>query len=118
MTILTLDAIHENPWNAVRLDLPADANKKLLRVALEAADRCLHEAHDKMQAVREGELIPDWWLNEPEPRPDAHEKFEAEWLRALDRYEELQTRLGIGLTRCRYDRYRILKWLVRRVVGG
>jgi hypothetical protein len=116
--LLTLDAIREDRWNAVKLGIPADADRKLLRVALEAAHRCVHEAHDKMTAVREGELIPNWWLEAPEPKPDAHEQFEDEWLGALYRYEDLQKRLGIGFTRCRYDRYRILEWVDQQVGGS
>jgi hypothetical protein len=92
---LTLDAISADPWNAVRLDLPADAGAALLTAALAAADRCVREAHGKMMDVREGLLIPEGYLEAPDPKPDAHEGYENDWWHALERYREFRTRLGL-----------------------
>lgn len=91
---LTLEAIGADPWNAVRLDLPADAGTELLIAATAAADTCLREAHGKMMDVRDGLLKPEGWHPGPDSC-DAHEGYENDWWYALTRYRELRARLGL-----------------------
>jgi hypothetical protein len=87
-TFFTLKSISADPWNAVRLDVPARANLELLQAALKAVARCVEERYDQIQAVRAGELIPEGWRDEPWC-PDAHEFYEGDWYEAVKRFEEL-----------------------------
>jgi hypothetical protein len=89
MTTFTLESISADPWNAVTLDLPANADHELLQAALEATVQCVDAAHGKMQAVRDGELIPFGWKPGPEA-PDAHEFYERAWLDAVGRWEAIK----------------------------
>ena len=95
MKVVTFEAIGTDPWNAVRLDLPADATAALLEAAMQAAETCVREAHGKMMDVRDGLLIPEGYLEAPDPKPDAHEGFENDWWRALERFNEIRDRLGL-----------------------
>jgi len=81
-----------DPWNAVKLPLPAEANLDDLHRLRAAADYCVHQAHFFMEAARAGTYLP---LGFPaDGAPDAHEEFEQDWLNALDRYEELSQRIA------------------------
>ena len=56
----------------------------------------MREAHGKMMDVRDGLLIPEGYLEEPYPKPDAT-AIENDWWNALERTEEIRTRLGLPL---------------------
>jgi hypothetical protein len=55
---LTLEAIERDPWNAVELPLPANADAALLQAARSAAEYCADGEHELMLAAREGRYTP------------------------------------------------------------
>ena len=83
MTILTLEAIEADPWNAVKLEWPADADRAFLsggglsgrqtvrRNRIRPVDRCARG----VDGTGEEEL------------PDIHEYNKARWLQAEQRME-------------------------------
>jgi len=93
MTILTIAAIEADPWNAVEYDLPRDADSALLRAANSAARTCMEHEYELMMAAREGLYTPPGWML-AEDAPDIHEYNEYRWLKALDRVETIESRLG------------------------
>jgi hypothetical protein len=78
---LTLEAIERDPWNAVELSLPPNADAALLQAARSAAEYCADGEHELMLAAREGRYTPPGWTG-AEGEPDAHEYNEAKWLQA------------------------------------
>lgn len=90
---LTLEAIAADPWNAVELPLPANADKELLTAARSAAEYCVDGHHELMMKARAGEYAPPGWTG-AEGEPDAHEYDEDRWLQALDRFELVTSRLA------------------------
>ena len=48
MKRLTIEAIADDPWNAVNLALPANATEYLLKIARAAAFSCLRTQYAKM----------------------------------------------------------------------
>ena len=88
---LTLEAIEQDPWNAVELPLPANADPALLDAAKSAADYCVDGEHALMMAARAGDYVPPGWTPAPDA-PDVHEYNEARWLQALDRSELIEQR--------------------------
>ena len=96
---LTLDLIARDPWNAVELPLPANADEVLLKAARSAAEYCAEGHHELMTAAIEGRYAPPGWTG-AEGEPDAHEYDEARWLQAGSRLSLINERLdqmqGIG----------------------
>jgi len=88
---LTLEAIANDPWSAVELPLPADADKTLLEAARSAADYCASAEHGLMEAAREGTYTPPGWTG-VEDEPD-HEYDEGRFLRAEARLTLIDERL-------------------------
>jgi hypothetical protein len=84
-TTFTHDAIKANPWNAVRLDIPADADLELLHAARAASVHCANEANWIMNQVREGKR-PAGGMDEQY----LAKCFEQNWNAALDRIAILQ----------------------------
>ena len=58
MTLLTVEAVRENPWNVVTYALPAHPGPLLLAVAQLAADYCRQSECMLMQAARDGKYTP------------------------------------------------------------
>jgi len=88
--LMTLEAIAADPWNAVELPLPANADQDLLVAVRDAADHFVHSEHHLMLEARAGRNS-EHWSEELHaagiPQPDAHEYNEDRWLQALDRFE-------------------------------
>lgn len=82
---LTLEAIADDPWNAVELPLPANADKELLTAARSAAEYSMVGEHELMTLAREGDYTPPGWTG-AEGEPDVHEYNEGRYLRAEARY--------------------------------
>ncbi len=61
MTTLTLEAIRENPWNAVTQTLPMFPDWLLLEVAYTAATYCRLIEEIFMVASRTGDYMPPVW---------------------------------------------------------
>ena len=73
MTILTIDAIRENPWNAVYRELPEHPDGLLLKAAFCAVHYCRHSEFALMLAARQGDYTPaEWRLG----NGDVHEGIE------------------------------------------
>ncbi len=89
---LTLEAIANDPWNAVALPLPADASKELLTAARSAADLSLNVEYDLMRESRAGNYIPPGWTG-AEGEADVHEYNEGRWLQAHERLGEINEAL-------------------------
>ncbi|MGO9233427.1 MAG: hypothetical protein ACLP4V_04825 [Methylocella sp.] len=87
MTVLTLAAIEADPWNAVELAWPADADRVFMEAAYRAAKRCAVIEYDLLIAAREGRHIPEGWMTGEEESPDIHEYNKARWLQAEQRME-------------------------------
>jgi len=85
MKTFTRKAIESNPWNAVRLDVPANANLNLLHAARAAAIECANEANAMMWHVREGQR-PAGGIDEQY----LAQSFEQNWKAAMDRIVILQ----------------------------
>ena len=75
-------AIEADPWNAVVLEWPADADRVFMEAAYRAAKRCAVIEFDLLIAAREGRHIPEGWMVREEESPDIHEYNEARWLQA------------------------------------
>jgi hypothetical protein len=88
MTVVTLEAIRENPWNVLNGALPANPSKLLLEVAYHAANYCVVSEYAVMEAARDGSYTPPWWTPD-EVCPDAHEEAEGRWWPALQRFERI-----------------------------
>jgi hypothetical protein len=82
---ITSDSLVADQWNAVRLHIPNDASLALLTAAQKATFSCIHDAHAKVEDVREDRRTPSVWQQE---------LYEQDWLRALNRFEELTLRIG------------------------
>ena len=93
---LTLEAIAADPWNAVALPLPADADKELLTAARSAADYCVHGEHHLMMEARAGRNT-EHWSEELHAagiaQPDVHEYNEARWFEAVKRVDAIDEAL-------------------------
>ncbi len=76
MSIMTLEAIRENPWNVIALPLPARPERILLEAAYLAADYCRRSEALLMNAARTGDYTPRGW-NMSDDGPDIHEESEA-----------------------------------------
>jgi len=93
---LTLEAITADPWNAVALPLPADADKVLLTAARDVADQFVHEEHHLMREARAGRNTEHWseeLYAAGIAQPDVHEYNEGRWLEAMARVEAIDERL-------------------------
>jgi hypothetical protein len=88
---LTHEAIQQDPWNAVALPLPANADAALLDAAKSAASSCAEGEHGLMVAARAGEYTPPGWTG-GEGEPDAHEENESRYLKAVDRLDLIAER--------------------------
>lgn len=82
-----------DPWNAVRLPIPADLTARELMGLRAAACYCMHQAYFLVQATRTGTPFPQGFVNGLDV-PDAHERYEQDWIDALDRYEVLSHAYG------------------------
>jgi hypothetical protein len=93
---LTLEAIENDPWNAVELPLPANADETLLKAARSAAEYCADGHHELMMDALAGRNS-EHWSKELDaagiPQPDAHEYNEARWLQADKRLGEINEAL-------------------------
>jgi hypothetical protein len=91
---LTLEAIAADPWNAVELPLPADADKELLIAARSAAEYCADGHHELMMKAIAGEYTPPNWTGVGDgTEPDVHEYDEGKWLQADARLNLIDERL-------------------------
>ena len=90
MPTMTIEAIRENPWNAVDHELPEVADRLLLDVAYRAAVYCMTSEYELMNAARAGEYMPAGWY--ASDCPDVHEESEDQWLRARERSEAISVR--------------------------
>jgi hypothetical protein len=80
MKRLTIEAIAEDPWNAVNLALPANATEYLLKIARAATLSCLKTQYAQM--------------DDPDRAGDNVEHFcEQDWANTLNRLDELEQRL-------------------------
>jgi hypothetical protein len=89
---LTLEAIAADPWNAVELPLPANADKELLTAARSASEYCADGHHELMMKARAGEYAPPGWTG-AEGEPGAHEYDEGRWFQADTRLGEINEAL-------------------------
>ena len=86
--ILTVDAIRDNPWNAVTLPLPKRPSRLLVILAFYAADYCRVSEGLIVEAARRLRYVPPGWR----PRtcqPDIHEDSENRAHAADIRCEEI-----------------------------
>jgi hypothetical protein len=88
MTIVTLEALRENPWNVLTGALPANPSELLLELAYHAANYCVVSEHALMEAARDGSYAPSWWTPD-EVCPDAHEESEDRWSAARNKFDEI-----------------------------
>lgn len=88
---MNLEAIGADPWNAVRLDLPEHASDRLLYAAFDAVTECARAARRNIQAAREKKIKhPEW---SEENGLSSEDLYQKDWQIAIDRYNELRTRL-------------------------
>jgi hypothetical protein len=93
MPTLTIEAIRENPWNAITYGLPSDPAPLLLEVAHLAAAYCRASEYQLMLAAREGRYMPRGW--EPSnDSPDIHEESETRCDAADERLTEIRDLLA------------------------
>jgi len=89
MPTLTIEAIRENPWNAITHKLPSNPAVVLLEVAAIAADYCRKSEHVLMMATREGLYTPHGW-EATNDSPDIHEESETRCYAADERLMEIR----------------------------
>ena len=85
MTILTLAAIAESPWNAVAYDLPTDADRALLEATYSAAQQCVAEEYGLMNAALAGSRSSRGQVGEDAAALDGEEDYEERWFDAARR---------------------------------
>jgi hypothetical protein len=85
MTILTLAAIAESPWNAVAYDLPTDADRALLEATYSAAQQCVAKEYGLMNAALAGSHISRGQTGEEAEALDGEEDYEERWFDAARR---------------------------------
>lgn len=88
MKHLTLEALRENPWNAVTLPLPSNPDCFLLELAHHAAAACATSEYAVMLAALAGLYVPEGWTAATDS-PDIHEESEARWSEAVTRVKEI-----------------------------
>jgi hypothetical protein len=88
MSILTIEAIRENPWNVLSQELPPNPSWLLLRLARMAADYCRRSENLLMFAASYGDYLSVEWQDSPDS-PDAHEFSEALAFDADEKYRAI-----------------------------
>jgi hypothetical protein len=88
MTLLTIEALRENPRNVILQELPQHPSRVLVRLALMAADYVRRTEGMLMWSARKGTYTPAWW-RPGEIQPDVHEDSEQWLLNANDKFEQI-----------------------------
>jgi hypothetical protein len=92
MATLTIELLHQNPWNVMSHDLPEDPSHLLLILAQMAADYIRMSEQRVMFAVRDREHVPTRQQNGT--WPDAHEISESNAQDADQKLLEVSFLLG------------------------
>jgi hypothetical protein len=88
MPILSIEAIRENPWNAVTHSLPSHPTSFFLELVHLAATYCRTSEYLLMTGARDGSYTPHGW-EANDNHPDAHEESEARSCEADRRLAEI-----------------------------